>query len=134
MRYYLDTNIIIYGAKDVYPHLSDRILKHSPKSILIPSIVLYEIEYGAEKSINYDKTMFKYEKFLRLFSIAPFSVKAARYAGKVRSDLEKKGTPIGAYDVLIAGTVLADDGVLVTHNVEEFKRVEGLRVEDWTST
>lgn len=132
MRYYLDTNIITYAAKGIYPHLIKRFLSKEPDKIVIPAIVLSEIEYGAHKSVNHDKTMAGYSRFLQMFRVVPFSAKAAFFAGKIRGDLEKKGTPIGIYDTLIAGTVLADDGVLVTHNVGEFGRVEGLKVEDWT--
>ena len=133
MRYYLDTNIIIYAAKGSYPHMINHFLSKEPERIVIPSIVLSEIEYGARKSVNHDKTMAVYSRFLQMFRVVPFSAKAAFFAGKIRGDLEKKGAPIGMYDTLIAGTVLADDGILVTHNVREFERVEGLRVEDWTN-
>ena len=133
MKYYLDTNIIIYAAKGTYPHLIDHFMNKDPGDIVIPAIVLSEIEYGAHKSVNYDKTMAVYGRFFRVFRVIPFSSRAAFYAGKIRSDLEKKGTPIGMYDTLIAGTVLADAGVLVTHNVSEFGRVEELKLEDWTA-
>ena len=132
MKYFLDTNIIIYAAKGMFPVLIDRFTEHRPEEIFIPAIVSSEIEYGARKSIDYVTMMSKYRNFLSLFSVVSFSEKAAYCSGIIRSDLEKKGTPIGVYDTLIAGTVIANDGVLVTHNVNEFRRVEGLRVEDWT--
>ena len=132
MKYYLDTNIISYAAKGNNRYLLDCFQKNDPKEIYIPAIVLSEIEYGARKSVDYDKTMSGYGSFLRAFRVAPYTAKAAYYTGKIRADLEKKGTPIGVNDTMIAGTVLADDGVLVTHNVSEFERVEGLRVVDWT--
>ncbi len=134
MKYYLDTNIIIYAVKGIIPRLSDRFVDIEPRDIVIPAIALSEIEYGAQKSFDYGKTMGKYIPFLRAFRVAPYTAKAAFYSGKIRVDLEKKGTPIGLNDTMIAGTVLAgDDGVLVTHNVREFERVEGLRIVDWTA-
>ena len=132
MKYYLDTNIISYASKGDNRYLLDCFLKNDPKDVVIPAIVLSEIEYGARKSVDYEKTMSGYRVFLRAFRIAPYTAKAALCTGKIRADLEKKGTPIGMNDTMIAGTVLAEDGVLVTHNVREFERVEGLKVEDWT--
>ncbi|MBR6229136.1 MAG: type II toxin-antitoxin system VapC family toxin [Eubacterium sp.] len=132
VRYYLDTNIIIYAVKGIIPKFSDRFVDKEPGDIMIPAIALSEIEYGAQKSFDYRRTMGVYIPFLRAFRIAPFTAKAAFYTGKIRADLEKKGTPIGMNDTMIAGTVLAENGVLVTHNVREFERVEGLRVVDWT--
>ena len=132
MKYYLDTNIISYAAKGTFPHLVDHFTENVPEDIVVPAIVLSEIAYGAHKSTDYEKTMAKYSCFLNVFKVAPFSARAAYFTGKIRGDLEKKGTPIGIYDTMIAGTVLAGDGILVTHNVSEFERVEGLRIEDWT--
>ncbi len=131
MNYYLDTNIISYASKGDNQHLIDCFHKKDPREIIIPAIVLSEIEYGARKSADYEKTMSGYNTFLRVFRVAPFTATAAFYTGIIRADLEKKGTPIGMNDTMIAGTVLAEDGVLVTHNVREFERVEGLRVIDW---
>ena len=130
--YLLDSNIIIYVVNGKYPQLFERIKENEPGNIAIPSIVVSEIEYGAQKSSNYKELIKKYLFFYSPFRIVPFTAKAAYYSGKIRSDLEKKGTPIGMYDTLIAGTALAEDGILVTHNVKEFERVEGLKVEDWT--
>jgi tRNA(fMet)-specific endonuclease VapC len=61
----------------------------------------------------------------------PFGIDEVRCAASIRANLEKKGTPIGPYDVLIAGTALSNKGILVTHNTKEFERVEGLQLEDW---
>ncbi len=132
MIYYLDTNIISYAAKGNNQYLLDCFKNTDPKRVIIPAIVLSEIEYGARKSVDYKKTMSGYSLFLRAFRVAPYTAKAAFYTGKIRADLEKKGTPIGVNDTMIAGTVLAENGMLVTHNVKEFERVEGLRVVDWT--
>ncbi|MBQ0078804.1 MAG: type II toxin-antitoxin system VapC family toxin [Eubacterium sp.] len=132
MKYYLDTNIIIYLVKGKHPAIQEH-LRHIPlHSIGVPSMVLAEIEYGVQKSNNYIKTKTKYSAYTNLFSSASFSKKAAMYYGQIRGYLEKKGTPIGHNDMIIAATVLAEDGVLVTHNVKEFSRIPILRVVDWT--
>lgn len=102
-------------------------------SIVIPSIVLAEIEYGARKSIDYGKTIALYNEFTKVFEAEDFSSKAAVEYGNIRASLEKKRQVIGANDMLIAATVLAAGGTLVTHNTKEFNRVESLLIEDWTT-
>ena len=71
------------------------------------------------------------EAFLEQFESLPFDDTACRHAAKIRADLSRTGTIIGAYDILIAATALANDLTLVTHNINEFGRVNGLRIEDW---
>lgn len=132
MKYYLDTDIIIYAMRDSFQSIKDHFMEIPAQSILIPSVVLAEIEHGAEKCAEYKETIEAYNRFTRCFETAPFGEKAATEYGKVRAELEAKGTPIGANDLMIAATVLAEDGVLVTHNVKEFSRVPDLRIEDWT--
>lgn len=132
MKYYLDTNIIIYFIKGTYPSILSHISKVHPQSIVIPSIVKAEIEYGARKSKNYEKTIKKYRDFLNNFQETGFNYKESIEYGKIRSDLEMNGTMIGPNDLIIASTVLCDDGILVTHNTKEFERIKGLRIEDWT--
>ena len=132
MKYYLDTNIIIYALKNSYPTIKTHFENTPSTSIVIPSIVLAEIEYGARKSYDYEKTIRLYRSFTDVFEEADFSSKASEYYGKIRADLEKKGQVIGANDMLIASIVLSEDGILVTHNTREFRRIEGLRIEDWT--
>ncbi len=64
-------------------------------------------------------------------SIIPFSEKEAQWAARIRADLEKRGVPIGPFDIMIAGTAMAHQAILVTHNLREFSRIEGLVLEDW---
>ncbi len=107
-------------------------LEKHPDEIKICSIVKAEILYAAEKSIRKDKNLKKIEEFLLPFEIISFGdSESISYAG-IRSDLEKRGEIIGPNDLLIASTVLANNGILVTHNVKEFSRVRNLRLEDWT--
>lgn len=132
MKYYLDTNIIIYAINNKFPEIKDHFCNIPAQSIVIPSIVMAEIEYGAKKSYDYEKTINTYRRFTDAFEKAEFSEKSAREYGAVRSYLEKAGTPIGSNDLLIAAIVKAEKGILVTHNVSEFERVPDLQIEDWT--
>lgn len=132
MKYFLDTNIIIYALNGKYPAILSHFQKIPSMSIVIPSIVLAEIEYGARKSVDYDKTISLYNAFTSTFESEDFSSKAAIEYGMIRASLEKSGKVIGANDMLIAATVLAEGGTLVTHNTKEFSRINSLSIEDWT--
>ena len=133
MKFYLDTNIIIYVLIGRYPAVMKHFQAVPMMSIAIPDVVLAEIEYGARKSRAYEKTIAQYRKFTQSFESVPFSDTAAECYGRIRASLEMHGEVIGANDLLIAATAMADDSVLVTHNVKEFSRIEGLRLEDWTN-
>jgi tRNA(fMet)-specific endonuclease VapC len=99
------------------------------EDIAIPSIVAHEIYYGAFKS---QKVALNVAVFDAMgFTTLDFDRDDARQAGLLRAELAARGTPIGPYDVLIAGQALARDLILVTHNTREFSRVPGLRIEDW---
>ncbi len=133
MKYYLDTNTIIYAVKGVYPELKERFRRVNAQSIVIPYIVAAEIEYGARKSHDYEKTMALYKRFLEVFPRESFSDKAAAEYGRIRAKLESVGTPIDPNDLIIAAIVSANDGILVTDNEKEFSRLEGLKIENWTN-
>ena len=132
MKYLLDTNIIIYYIQNKFPKIAEHFKKVPFTSIEIPTIVLAEIEYCCKKSKNNFESITFYSRFLNNFEVATFTDTAAIAYGDIRSELEKKGEPIGMNDLIIAATALAEGSVLVTHNVKEFKRVPGLIVEDWT--
>ena len=132
MKYFLDTNIIIYFMKGSYPGLLKHMREVPSQSIVIPAVVMAEIEYGAQKSRDYRTTIEKYTEFTKTFELVPFSGRCTKVYGNIRSYLEKSGSPIGPNDLMIAATVLANDGILVTHNTKEFPRVPGLIFEDWT--
>lgn len=132
MNYLLDTNIISYIIRGKFPNIKNHFLKIPSILIKIPSITLAELEYGSCKCISYDNTMGKYNKLIEKFDVIPFDKKCAKIYGKIRSDLEKEGNPIGGNDLLIAAIALANNMTLVTHNVNEFSRIEGLMIEDWT--
>ncbi len=128
--YVLDTNTIIYFFKGM-GNVGKVLLKNPPSSISIPAVVLYELEVGIAKSVCQEKRITQLEALIAVVKILPFGIDEVRCAASIRANLEQKGTPIGPYDVLIAGTVLSNKGILVTHNTKEFERVEGLQLEDW---
>ncbi|MDR0448438.1 MAG: type II toxin-antitoxin system VapC family toxin, partial [Treponema sp.] len=88
--------------------------------------------YGAEKSKKREFNLKIVRVFLSIYEVVNFDEKSAEYYAAIRADLERKGQGIGGNDIVIASTVLANAGVLVTHNIDEFSRVNGLAVEDWT--
>jgi len=128
--YVLDTNTLIYFFKGV-GNVSDSLLKNPPNRIGIPTIVLFELEVGIAKSVSPEKRINQLAALTSIVNILPFGMDEVRCAATIRADLEKQGTPIGPYDVLIAGTALSKKGILVTHNIKEFERIEGLQIEDW---
>lgn len=132
MKYFLDANICIYFLKGTHPQLAHKLLSHSPDDIRIPSIVKAELLYGAFKSQKVKENFERVQQFLLPFKITPFGdAEAQRYA-TIRSTLEKSGNPIGPNDFIVAATTMENDGVLITNNEKEFKRVKSLKVENWT--
>ncbi len=128
--YVLDTNTLVYFFKGI-GSVSNFLLKNPPNSIGIPTVVLYELKVGIAKSISPEKRIGQLEALTSIVNILPFGINEVRCAAAIRANLEKNGTPIGPYDVLIAGTALSNKGILVTHNTKEFERIEGLQLEDW---
>ncbi|MEA2115374.1 MAG: type II toxin-antitoxin system VapC family toxin [Thermodesulfobacteriota bacterium] len=128
--YLLDTNTLIYFFKGI-GKVADILLSKSPEDISIPSIALYELEVGIAKSKNPMKRREQLEALISRVKISSFGVKEAEMAAAIRAGLESKGTPIGPYDTLIAGTALSTNATLVTHNTKEFARVKDLTIEDW---
>ena len=102
--------------------------------IVLPGICLFEMRYGYAKSDRRASSESQLETLLlRGIAIAPFGAEDAAHAGDIRAALEAKGTPIGAYDCLIAGQARCRGATLVTANMREFDRVPGLLVVDWAS-
>ena len=133
MIYYLDTNICIYFLVGKYPQLLTKMMSFSPNDIKIPAIVKAELLHGAEKSLKRDENLIKISSFLLPFEIIPFDDASANCYGKIKASLEKTGMLIGPNDLIIAATALANNAILVTNNTNEFCRVDGLRLEDWTN-
>ena len=128
--YILDTNTLIYFFKGV-GSVPEKLLEVSPKDIGLPSVVLYELEYGIAKSVSPRKMQAQLKELCSLVNILPFDNEAARLSASIRAKLENQGTPIGPYDILIAGTALANKGILVTNNTKEFSRVPKLKLDNW---
>jgi tRNA(fMet)-specific endonuclease VapC len=126
----LDTNTLIYffkGMGDVAEHL----LATAPAHIAIPTIVLYEIETGIAKYSHPQRRKDQLAQLLDVITVLPFDRAAAIQAASIRAQLEAVGTPIGPLDAVIAGTTLAHNATLVTHNAREFSRVPRLAIVDW---
>lgn len=132
MKYMLDTNICIYTIKHKPDTVIQNFLLHDPEEMCISAITYAELMHGVEKSRAADKNRIALALFLSPLTILDFSVRAAEEYGKIRAELERRGTPIGTMDLLIAGHARAERLVLVTNNTKEFLRVEGLAVENWT--
>lgn len=132
MNWFLDTNICIYFLRGEYPLIREKLTQQRPSEIKIPVVVEAELRFGVEKSRKKAQNQKMLENFLSPFEIIPFDSPAALEYGILRTALQKKGTPIGGNDMLIAATVLAHNGTLVTANTGEFSRVRGLQLENWT--
>lgn len=131
MKYLLDTCTVSDFVKG-QPNVLARIKAISPTFIAVSTLTRMEVEYGL--ALNADrarKLAPVLQAFLSAISTLPFEVADALAAAGIRAALKAKGQPIGAYDVLIAGTALARGLVVVTSNVGEFQRIGGLQVEDW---
>lgn len=128
--YLLDTNTVIYYFKNL-GQVADRLLSHSPDQIAIPAVVVYELETGIAKSTQPEKRRAQLDTLLRTVAIWPFALAEAQATATLRATLEKAGQPLGPMDYLIAGTALAHQAILVTHNTREFSRAPGLLCEDW---
>ena len=130
MRFLLDTNAVIAVLAGKVA-VTGRLRRQALRDVAVSSVVIHELRYGASKSARQAENHSRIDA-LR-FEVVPFEAEDARQAGEIRAALERAGTPIGGYDLLIAGQALARDLILVTHNMREFERVEGLRFEDWES-
>jgi tRNA(fMet)-specific endonuclease VapC len=137
VNYILDTNAVIALLRDKPAAVRDRYRQAQAAGdyLALPSIVLFELWYGVAKSSRMQENT---ERLRILLSgdldLLEFDDEDARTAGYVRAALEREGTPIGAYDLLIAGQALRRDLTLVTANTSEFSRVTGLSWQDWTSS
>lgn len=128
MKFLLDSNAVIALMKGHSGFLT-RLRQHQPRDFGIPAIVAHELFYGAYKGQRTAENLARVDALQ--FEVLDFDREDARQAGELRAQLAAAGTPIGAYDVLIAGQALARGLTLVTHNTGEFQRVPGLRIEDW---
>ena len=131
MRYLLDTDICIYIAKQRPASVQSRLRRLQPGDVGMSVITFLELVYGSCKSQQFEANLKRIEQLRALIPALPLDGDAAIHYGRLRTELGKEGSPIGAYDLLIAAHALSEDLTLVTNNVREFSRVEGLRVENW---
>ena len=131
MRYVLDTNTCIYGVKQ-NPHVLARLVALGPGQMALTAITVAELWFGAAKSQTARKTRTLVDAFMEPFVVLDFDTVAAEAYATVRSDLERKGQPIGERDLLIASIALAHGMTVVTNNIREFRRIPTLPVEDWS--
>lgn len=131
MRYLLDTNICIYVIKKRPAHVFRRFDRSRLGDIGISAITYSELLYGVEKSQSASRNRTALEAFTAPLEILDYDESAAEAYGSVRAELERKGQPIGAMDLLIGAHCLAAGLVLVTNNAREFDRIPGLRIENW---
>jgi tRNA(fMet)-specific endonuclease VapC len=136
MTYLLDTNTVSYFVRRAYVGLVQRILDSPPHHLAISVVSLGEFHYGLEKlgTSRRAQLLRKHlDELLLAVRVHPLPPEAAHHYGLTRTKLEAAGTPIGGNDLWIASHALAADMTLVTHNVGEFKRVPGLKIENWTA-
>lgn len=132
MRVMLDTNTCIFAINNNYIVRARFITEH-PLGISISAICEAELWFGVENSKTPEKNAKTLRSFLAIVEIIPFDTLAAAEYGRVRTKLKRAGTPIGDRDTFIASHAKALGLVLVTSNVKEFRHVEGLLLEDWTT-
>jgi tRNA(fMet)-specific endonuclease VapC len=131
MNYSLDTNTCIYHLNNNASIVTERLKTLSTEEVLIPSMVVAELLYGAEKSTKRESNFENLALFLSPYKIVGFDQKTAKIYASIRAGLERKGQLIGQNDIVIVATTLAHSAILVTNNTKEFSRIDGLKIEDW---
>jgi tRNA(fMet)-specific endonuclease VapC len=131
MSYLLDTNTCIYIINNRPPEVTQKFLSVDIRSIAVSSVTIAELRYGAVKSNFGSRNMKALEEFIGSLNIRDFGDEASQVYASLRTQLERKGTPIGPLDTLIAAHALSLGVTLVTNNLKEFKRVPKLRLENW---
>jgi tRNA(fMet)-specific endonuclease VapC len=128
--YMLDTNICIYVIKSRPAGLRER-FNSLADQLCISAVTLAEIIYGAEKSARPVENLAILEQFVARLDVLPFGERAATHYGQLRAELERAGHPVGIHDMMIGGHARSEGLTLVSNNLREFQRMEGLRLENW---
>ena len=131
MRYMLDTNICIYIIKNKPKKVIIELKRHKPSEICVSAITYAELTYGVEKSMAVEKNRLALALLFSNIEVLDFDTKAAIHYGKIRTYLEKQGTPIGPLDMMIAAHAMSLGYTVVTNNIKEFERVPDLKLENW---
>jgi tRNA(fMet)-specific endonuclease VapC len=131
VRYLLDTNTVSYLIKGNFPRVRERLLKVPMAEVGISVITEAELRFGLARKPEASRLRIAVEEFLLRVEILPWDSEAAKRYARVRAVLEDEGEPVGNLDLMIAAQALAAEAVVVTHD-RVFRRVKGLRIEDWT--
>lgn len=130
--YLLDTNICIFAIKKRPETVLKKLKEKISDGIYISSLTIAELEFGVENSQKIENNRIALLKFLSIFNILNFDDSDAIDYGRLKTDLRKQGRIIGPIDILLAAQALNKELIFVTNNVKEFKRVKGLKIEDWS--
>lgn len=130
LKYLLDTNIAIYVIKRRPVEALEHFNRHA-RQLGMSAISHAELIHGVEKSAMPERNFRVMEDFCSRLTLLEYGSKAAAHYGEIRANLERKGTQIGVNDLHIAGHARSEGLTLVTKNMKEFERVEGLRIENW---
>jgi tRNA(fMet)-specific endonuclease VapC len=129
--YILDTDICIYLNNNHPENVVKRMQQIQMDEIGISSVTVFELIHGALKSQKVSHNLNQINQLRQMISVLDLDTNAAEHAAKIRRELETLGTPIGPFDILIAGQALSLNAILVTNNTREFSRVKGLKLENW---
>jgi tRNA(fMet)-specific endonuclease VapC len=132
LRFMLDTNICIFTIKNK-PQVVRRIFERYSGQMCVSTVTLMELMYGAEKSADPKRNIEVIDGFVARLAVLDYGHESACHSAQLRAELACVGTPIGPYDLMIAGHARSRGLILVTNNVREFARVDGLRIEDWST-
>lgn len=133
VRYLLDTDICIYITKHNPPAVRERFARHAASELAMSTITFGELRFGAEKSQRRKQAITALQHLEGLLQVAALPPSAGEHYGQIRAALEKSGRLIGNNDLWIAAHARAEGWIVVTNNEREFKRVPGLKVENWVS-
>ena len=130
LKYMLDTDMCIFTITRKPAHIKRMFNTHIGQ-LCISAVTWGELICGAEKSEQVEKNLATLDGFAARLEVLPFDKQASRQFGQVKAELELQGQKIGSYDTMIAGHARSKGLIVVTNNVREFKRVEGVRVVNW---
>jgi tRNA(fMet)-specific endonuclease VapC len=134
VSYLLDTNICIYALKDRPPEVLARLRALGPAVVALSVITVLELRQGAEGSQAPEAAHARLDAFFSPMQILPFEQDDALVGSRLRADLSRRGCPIGDFDSLIAAQAITHELILVTNNLREFERIQGLRTENWVDS
>ncbi len=130
IKYLLDTNILIYTIKNRPPQVREKFNQHLGQ-MATSTVTVGELVFGAERSAQPARNLIDIEGLFARLHILDFDLRSAQQFGQIRASLYNQGTPIGSYDMMIAGIAKSQGLILVTNNEKEFNRIPGLQIENW---